>query len=161
MMLDITHGHPTGIQRDDHVGEPAQATSPLGHQPRLERASPIPRRVQLDIANLAGHRLRSGPVPRIRRAPAGRITPLIPQVITELGLQTALEHRLDELGQEPTLAVQRSNSPASTTSFAIARADTGANPNPVASESGGCSCFPVPLMRMNPSLEAGQLTQTI
>lgn len=107
VVLDIAHRHPTRIQRDDHVVEAAGATGTLGHQPRLEGPVAVARHRQRDVTDLAGQRLRARTVAGIRTAPPGRITLRIAQMAGQLGLQTPLQHRLHQLGQQPTLTGQR------------------------------------------------------
>jgi hypothetical protein len=94
------HGHPARIQADDHVREATEPAFALGHQHRRERARPIPRDVQLDRTDLGLHRLRRRAVPRIAGAFPGRVVLVITQMLTELGLQTPLQDRLAQLGQE-------------------------------------------------------------
>jgi hypothetical protein len=45
VMADITHRHPTRVQRNNHLVQAAAAPGALGNQPRLKRPSPIPRHV--------------------------------------------------------------------------------------------------------------------
>jgi len=104
---DVAHGHPARVQRDDHVVEAAGPADPFRDQPWLERPGPVPRHRQRDVADLGGHRLGRRAVARVGRTPPGRIALLIAQVLGELGLQPALEHRLDHLGEEATLPGQR------------------------------------------------------
>ena len=41
--LNIAHGHPAGVQRDNHVVELCEPTCALGHHPGSKRAGAIPR----------------------------------------------------------------------------------------------------------------------
>jgi hypothetical protein len=107
VMLDVAHGHPTRVQRDDHVVQAAGAAGALGHQPGLEHAGPIPRHGQPHVTDLGGQGLGRGAVARVRDAPPGRVALLIAQVPGQLGLQGTLEHRPDQLGQKPALPGQR------------------------------------------------------
>ena len=102
VMPYVAHRHPARIQRDDHLVQ-AAADPPLalGHQPRLERRVTVPRGVQLHRADLAPQRLRGRPVVGVRAAPPGRVALLVTEVIGQLDLQPAFEHRLDHLRQEP------------------------------------------------------------
>jgi hypothetical protein len=57
MMLDTADRHPTGVERDDHVVETAQAPRALRDQRRAEAAVAIAWDRQADIADLTGDRL--------------------------------------------------------------------------------------------------------
>lgn len=106
MGLDVSHRHPAGIQRDDHVVEPAETANALGDQAGLEGPGPVPGRGQGHVADLGPHRLWGGPVSGVRRAPPGRVALLIAEMASQLGLQTPLEDRLDQARQKPALAGQ-------------------------------------------------------
>jgi hypothetical protein len=106
MVGDVAHGHPTRIQRDDHLVEPAGAAGALRDQPRLEGAGAVPRGVQRHRTDLGGQRLRGAAVARVRAAPPGRVAALVAQVLGQLGGQAALEHRFDHLREEPALPGQ-------------------------------------------------------
>ena len=41
MMLDVTHRHTTGVQRDDHVVEPGQPACAFRHHPQDKRAGTV------------------------------------------------------------------------------------------------------------------------
>lgn len=42
MVAHIAHGHPAGVQRDNHVVELCEPTCALGHHPGSKRAGAIP-----------------------------------------------------------------------------------------------------------------------
>src|SRR5690606_22375585 len=71
--LYVTQGHSTGIQGDDHVIEPAEATGALGHQPRSERAVTITRHIQRHRAGLGLHRLGRSAIAGIGQRPPHRV----------------------------------------------------------------------------------------
>src|SRR5699024_4466205 len=83
-----------------------QAALALGDQARGERASAIPRDLQLDGPELGLHRLRRGPVAGVGvlRRLAGAL--LIAQVAGQLGLQASLVRCLDQGGYEPAVTGQ-------------------------------------------------------
>lgn len=56
MVLNITHCHPAGVQRDDHVVEICQPACAPGHHPGSKRARTIP-----------GHGHSQRAVPRVNR----------------------------------------------------------------------------------------------
>src|SRR5699024_1192952 len=98
--------HPARVETDDHVIQPAQAALALRDQARGERASAIPRDLQLDRPELGLHRLRRAPVAGVGvlRRLAGAL--LVAQVAAQLGLQTPLERCLDQRGHEPAVTGQ-------------------------------------------------------
>ena len=102
MRLNVTHGHPAGVERHDHRVQTVQAAGTFRDQPRFERASPIPRRVDRHVADLGRECLRCRTVTRVRAAPPGRIAPLVPEVITQLDRHAPFQHPRDQLGQKPT-----------------------------------------------------------
>ena len=107
MVADVAHRHPAGVEADDHLLQPADTARALGHQPRLEGAGTIPWRVQLDLADLAGHRFRGRAVAGVADRPTDPFAMLIAQMLGQLGLQPTLQDRLDHLRQEPALPGQR------------------------------------------------------
>ena len=106
MMFDISDRHPAGIERDDHPVQPPEAPRALRHQRRGERPVPVPRDLQLDIANLRGNLLRERPVARVRVKRRLRITLLIADMLSQLGLQTPLQASLDQLLNEAIFAIK-------------------------------------------------------
>ena len=107
MVLDVSHRHPAGVQRDDHVLQPTQPAGALGHQRRPERAVPVSRLVQRDIPDLGPHRLRRGPVAGVARPIPDPVALLVTQVIGQLRRHPSLQDGLDHLGQEPARTSQR------------------------------------------------------
>jgi len=98
---------PVVTARDDLLLQPTQAPGTLGHQRRGERSVPVPRLIQADLPDLGGDRLRARPVAGVPRPTTGRVTLVIAQVVGQLHLHPALQHRLDQLGQEPARPRQR------------------------------------------------------
>ena len=62
MVLNIAHGHPTGVQRDNHVVELCEPTCTLGHHPRSKRAGTIPGHSHFNRAVARIDGLGVGPV---------------------------------------------------------------------------------------------------
>ena len=106
MGLDVADRHPARIQADDHVAQPADPALPLRHQPRVEAAVAVPRRGQIEVADLGAQPLRGDPVPGVARPVPGRVMLLIAQMIGQLRLQPGLQHPLHQLRQEPALPGQ-------------------------------------------------------
>ena len=101
VMADVAHRHPAGVEADDDVGQPAQTPFPLGHQGRGERARPVPRDVQRHRPDLGQQGLGCRAVAGVARQVPGRIVLVIAQMLSQLGRQAPLQHRLEHLGQEP------------------------------------------------------------
>jgi hypothetical protein len=80
---------------------PPRRRGPLGTRRGGEGARAVPRSLQRHVPDLAGHRLRGGPIPAVRAPAPGRITALISQMAGQFGGQAELEDGLDHLGQEP------------------------------------------------------------
>lgn len=107
VIADVAHRHPAGVEADDLLIQPAgQTPGTLGHQPRLEAGSAIPRRVQANVTDLGRQRLRRRAVTAVRRLTTGRVALVIAEVIGQLGLQHALEDGLDQPRQEAALGGQ-------------------------------------------------------
>jgi hypothetical protein len=104
VVLDVPHRHPARVQRDDDLVEPSRPPDPLGDQARLEGAGPVPRGRQSHVSDLGRQRLGHGAVTAIGAPPARRVALLVAEVLGQLGGQATLEHSLDHLGQESTLA---------------------------------------------------------
>jgi hypothetical protein len=62
---------------------------------------------KLDVADLAGDRLRGGAVARVRKQRRIRITALIADMISQLDFQAALQSRLQHALQQAVIAAQR------------------------------------------------------
>ena len=57
VMADVTDRHAAGVERHDDRVEPVETAGPLRHKHRRERPLTITGHGQLDVADLAGHRL--------------------------------------------------------------------------------------------------------
>src|SRR5918994_1284325 len=106
MGLDVADRHPTRIEADDHVRQPADPALTLRHQPRVEGAVPVPRGGQLQITDLGAQPFTRRPVPGVPRPAPRRIVLLIAQMPGQLSLQTGLQHPLHQLRQKPALPGQ-------------------------------------------------------
>lgn len=53
MILNIADRHPTGIERNDHVIEPAKTPRPCGHQAQDEASATVPGNIQIYFAELS------------------------------------------------------------------------------------------------------------
>ncbi len=62
VMGDVAHGHPTRIQRDDHVVEAAGAPAALGDQSGLKGPGTVARHVEAHVTDLGGQSLGGGAV---------------------------------------------------------------------------------------------------
>ena len=107
MVLDVAQRHPAGIQADDHLIQAAEPARPLRYQLRGEAAVAVPRHRQLNIADLAGDRLRGGAVARVRKQRRIRIAALIADMISQLDFQATLQSRLQHALQQAVIAAQR------------------------------------------------------
>ena len=94
--LNLAHGHPARIERQDLVVEAGEAPLVLGDQPRLEGALAIARHVERERAVVGQDRLAARPVAMIRGVlrlgAAGRIA----QMMRELAAQRPLDDRFLE-----------------------------------------------------------------
>ena len=105
---DLAGGQALGIQRQHHLIHPDQPPLTLPHDLRLERAIPVPRHLDADLATAprsapswAGCRCaRSRPI-------AGRAVLLMAEMLGHLLVQRRLQHRLGQLLQQPVRAGQR------------------------------------------------------
>ena len=84
--------------------EPLEALLPLGDQPRLERALPVPRDGDLNLPALAHQRLGARAIaavaPVLGRDSAARVA----QMMRQLRPQRPLHHRLGQRRQQALLA---------------------------------------------------------
>src|SRR5947199_9536962 len=76
----------------------------LRHDLRLEAPLAVPRRLQLDLAEIPFYRLRAGSVARVPTVVSRRIVLLVSQVVRQLGAHRPLDQSLRELLQQPRLA---------------------------------------------------------
>ncbi len=106
MRLDLTGREPLRIQADHIARQPVQTTPVLGHRGRLERARPVTRHREVDLADLGRHPLGGRPVAQVRRPAALRGVTLIAQMLGHLDLQTGLEHPTHQTGQQAIVAGQ-------------------------------------------------------
>ena len=106
MRGDLPGRQPARGQRQHDLVDPVQPSLPLPHDPRLERAVPVPGHLDLDRADLGQHRLRPGAVAGVAAVAAGRVVLVIAQVLGDLRLQGGLQHRLGQPGQQAARADQ-------------------------------------------------------
>jgi hypothetical protein len=97
MMLDIAHRHPAGIERDDHLVQPAQAPLTGRHQTRGEAPVAVSRDGKLNIASDRGHRLGERSIAGVVVKRGFRIASFVADVLGQLRLQAPLEAGLDQL----------------------------------------------------------------
>ena len=107
MMTDVADRHPAGVQRHDHRVEPVETARALGHQHRRERPVAVPRDRQLDVADLARHRLGERAVTRVREQRRVRIATVIADMVAQLGVQAPLQRRLQHPLQQAGVTRQR------------------------------------------------------
>ena len=100
MALDLPDAHAAGVHRDDLVVEARKAALVLGDQLRLERAAPIARDLQLDLARVREHRLLAVAVTVVARHAPSACSRLGLQVMVHLGVQHPLGQRLLDLGHQ-------------------------------------------------------------
>jgi len=87
-----------------HLVDAGQAPLPLADDLRLERALPIARHLDLDLADVGQHRLRADPIPGVALVAAlGRVL-RVAQMILQLRFQRGLKHRLRQIGQKAARA---------------------------------------------------------
>ena len=86
---------------------PPSRRDPFGTSCGVKRAVAVPRDRQLDIADLAGDRLRGGAVARVRKQRRLRIAALIANMIGQLHFQATLQGRLQHALQQAVIAAQR------------------------------------------------------
>jgi hypothetical protein len=103
---DVAGGHAARGQRQHDLIDAIQTPMPLAHDRRLERAIPITRHLDLDRADLGQHRLGPGAVAGVAAVAAHRVVLVVAQMLTHLGLQRRLEHRLGQPSQQATTAHQ-------------------------------------------------------
>jgi hypothetical protein len=107
VVQDVADAHPVRVQGDDHVVQAAgDPLGPLGHQPRLEHARPVPGHLDTHRPDPGLHLLADRAIARIAGIMTGRVMPGIAQVRGQLRLQRPLQHRLDQLTQHAALAGQ-------------------------------------------------------
>jgi hypothetical protein len=87
-MLNVADRHPTGIQRDDHVIQDTQAPGALRYQAWYEGSGTVSGDIEIDVADLAGHRFGAGPVSRIRIQMRLGIALSLANIVSQLYLQT-------------------------------------------------------------------------
>jgi hypothetical protein len=100
---DLPGGQPARGQRQHDLVDAIQAALPLPHDRRLEAAISITGHLNLDRADLSEHGLGPVTVARVAAVAAGRVVLVIPEMRAHLLLNRALEHRLRQPGQQPTL----------------------------------------------------------
>ena len=103
---DIAGGHALRIQRDHRLVEPRDSALMLGHHHRRERARPVPRDLDREIADLGPHRLRRGSVPTVRRLLPDPIARVVAEVLGQLRFQRGLQDLPGQSRQQPVRASQ-------------------------------------------------------
>ncbi len=106
MLGDIAGGHALRIQRDHRLVEPRDPALMLGHHHRRERARPVPRDLDREIADLGPHRLRRGSVPAVRRLLPDPIARVVAEVLGQLRFQRGLQDLPGQSRQQPVRASQ-------------------------------------------------------
>ena len=110
--LDLAHGEPARIQRDDLVVEAGEASLVFADQARLERAGAIARDLERQRPVVGQHRLPARAIAMIGRVLGLRPARRIAQMVRQLAAQRPLDDRLLEpadrrvelLGRERPLA---------------------------------------------------------
>jgi hypothetical protein len=98
---------PFRVERDHVAGKPVQPALVLRHDRRLERALPVARDPQIDLADLGRHRLVVGAVARVADTTRRRLATLIAQMLGHLELESGLKNVAHQIGQKAALASQR------------------------------------------------------
>src|SRR5690625_2170496 len=95
VMLDVSDGHATRIEADDHVIQPTKPSLAFGNQRRDERPVTVPRNVQGDAAGFGMNRLRTRSVTRVRVQLRFRIAFLVTQMTGHFSLQATFQNGFD------------------------------------------------------------------
>ena len=85
--LNLAHGEPARIERDDLVVEAGEAALVFADQPRLERAVPVARHRERQRAVIGQHRLPARPIAMIGRVLGLGPTRRIAEMVGQLGAQ--------------------------------------------------------------------------
>src|ERR1039457_500511 len=92
------------IQRDDLVVEPRKAGLVLGDDLRLETPVPVPRRLQIDLAEIAFQFLLAAAVAGVAAVVARRVVLLIAYLLGQFGMHRPLQERFRQLLEKAILA---------------------------------------------------------
>jgi hypothetical protein len=88
VILNIADRHPTGRQGDDHVIQATKAPGDLRYQAWNEGSGTVSGDIEIDVADLAGHRFGAGPVSRTRIQMRLGIALSLANMVSQLDLQT-------------------------------------------------------------------------
>lgn len=117
---DVAYRHAAGVEPDHDLVDAFQAGPPLADQPRLQRAGPVPRHLEIHAAGLGVQPLGRRAVAGIRGARS--FVRLIPEVLGQLRGQAALEDRLGHLPKQTVSPTGRLDLRPGPLGFAAAQA---------------------------------------
>src|SRR5207245_3480845 len=88
-------------------GESVEAPLILRHRDRLERALPVARNAQANLADLRRHRLVVGAVARVARPAASALMGPVAEMLGHLDRETGLQHMSHQAREQAALTGQR------------------------------------------------------
>ena len=130
MGRDLPVRQPLGRQREDQVVDPTQPPRPLLDDLRREAAVTVPGHGDVDRADVSQQGLGPQPVAGVAAVTAGRVVPVVAEVIVDLAFERGLHHQLRQLLQQPTLTGEpqssaRARSASCRTNSSLATAGCG------------------------------------
>src|SRR5258706_3924795 len=103
--LDLPNAQAAGIQRDDLVVKARPAGLMFGNELWFERALPVARNVERQLAEIPLQGLGAVAVTRVASGVGDGLAPVVTEVFAHFGLECPLDQRLGELLEQAILKI--------------------------------------------------------